>query len=62
MRTMAGRPARALAAASLLLPLLAAGCGSSEYARRENGDRLLSAQVDGRLASNPALSSVRLEA
>ncbi|MDQ5872626.1 MAG: BON domain-containing protein [Acidobacteriota bacterium] len=51
-----------LAAASLLLPLIAAGCGSSSYARRESGDRQLSARVDGRLASTPELSSVKLAA
>lgn len=62
MRTMALRPGRILAAASLLLPLIAAGCGSSTDARRENRDRQLSAQVDDRLASTPALSSVKLEA
>ena len=51
-----------LAAALLLLPLVAAGCGSSSYARRESGDRQLSAEVDERLASTPTLSSARLEA
>lgn len=59
---MARRPGRILAAAPVLLTLLAAGCGSSIYARRENGDRQLSAQVDERLVSAPALSSLKLEA
>lgn len=62
MRMTAGRPGRLLAAASLLLPLIAAGCVSSSYARRESGDRQLSARVDGRLASTPELSSVKLAA
>ena len=62
MSTTARRSGRVLAAALLLLPLYAAGCGSSTYARRANGDRQLSAQVDDRLASTPALSSVRLAA
>src|SRR5688500_13377503 len=62
MRKMARRPGKILPAALLLLPLIAAGCGSSTYARRANGDRQLSAQVDDRLASTPTLSSVRLEA
>lgn len=59
---MARRPGRILAAASLLLPLIAAGCGSSTYARRQSGDRQLSAHVDERLASASALSSLKLEA
>jgi BON domain-containing protein len=62
MRTTARRPGKLLAAASLLLPLITAGCGSSSYARRESGDRQLSASVDGKLSSTATLSSVRLEA
>jgi hypothetical protein len=59
---MTRRPGRILAAAALLLPWIAAGCGSSTYARREQGDRMLSALVDDRLAATPALSSAKLAA
>ena len=59
---MARRPGRILAAASLLLSLISAGCVSASQARRERGDRQLSAQVDGRLASTPTLASVKIEA
>jgi hypothetical protein len=59
---MARRPGRILLAASLLLPVFAASCGSSSYARRETGDRQLSARVDERLASASELSSLKLQA
>jgi hypothetical protein len=62
MRTTARCARRTLVAAALLLAGIAAGCGSSSYARREQGDRQLSALVGERLASSPALSTVRLDA
>jgi osmotically-inducible protein OsmY len=40
----------------------AAGCGSSEYARRRDADRMLSARVDEQLASVPAIVAARVAA
>ncbi len=53
---------RSLAAASALLAVLAAGCGSSAYARRTAEDRHLSARVGDSLAASPGLSGVNVEA
>lgn len=62
MRKTTRRPGRTLAAAALLLPWIAAGCGSSTYARRERVDRQLTVEVRERIASTPELSSARIEA
>jgi len=51
-----------LAAAAILLAGFAAGCGSSAYGRRTDHDRLLSAQVDERLAASSSLAGSRVEA
>jgi hypothetical protein len=51
-----------LAAAVILLAGFAAGCGSSAYARRTDSDRLLSAQVDERLAAISSLAGSRVVA
>lgn len=40
----------------------AAGCGSSDYARRRDADQRLSARVGERLAADPALSAANLAA
>ncbi|HVE65458.1 MAG TPA: BON domain-containing protein [Thermoanaerobaculia bacterium] len=59
---MVRRPGGTLAAAAILLAVTAAGCGSSSYARRERGDRVLTVQVRDRLASTQALSAARIDA
>ena len=51
-----------LAAAVVLLAGLAAGCGSSAYARRTDQDRLLSARVEERLAVVSSLAGSLVEA
>jgi hypothetical protein len=51
-----------LAAAAILLAGFAAGCGSSAYVRRTDSDRLLSAQVDERLAATSGLADSHVQA
>src|SRR5437016_112718 len=53
---------RRLLAGVVLLAGLAAGCGSSAYARRTDQDRLLSARVEERLAAISSLAGSRVEA
>ena len=48
--------------ATLVVPLVSAGCGSSRYALREATDRSLSSRVDERLAAAPGLSSAKIRA
>ncbi|HEX9149414.1 MAG TPA: BON domain-containing protein [Thermoanaerobaculia bacterium] len=57
------RRAKVLCGAAIAIAVLgAAGCGSSEYARRTDADRTLSAQVGERLAADPALSAANVAA
>lgn len=48
--------------ACLAAALSSVGCGSSDYARRRDADRSLSAQVAQRLAANPALATANIDA
>ena len=51
-----------LLVAALVVPLVSAGCGSSQYALRQTTDRSLSSRVDERLAAAPELSSAKIYA
>jgi hypothetical protein len=63
MSKKAQRGMQVLCGTALAVVILgAAGCGSSEYARRRDADRILSARVDERLASVPAIVTARVAA
>jgi BON domain-containing protein len=53
---------RILFVASILVPFFSVACGSSQYARRQEADRSVSARVGARLAGSSALSSAKIVA